>query len=213
VVNNKRKQIYKANPTSKWSKSLQYYYEHKNCVLERYHNNPLPIIQRALDRYHSNPSPIKQKAFDKYHSNPSPIKHKVRERYNANPSPVKCYARDRYRANSAAINLNKRQVYAANRDRALARAKAYYKKNSFTITNKNLQAYYRNHEVNKEWQRVAYKASANRLLDRHHISRLVVRSIYKKYNKIREVLPGITTRHVSLLVKKTVNKNTLGAKK
>ena len=188
VVNSNRRQAYKANPTLKRSKSLKYYYENKHRVLEKYHSNPSPVKCRVLNRYHSNPSPTKRL---------------IRERYIH-------YAKCRYEANSTAINFKKRETYAANRDRILARAKAYYEKNSFTISDKNLQTYYRNHEDNKKRNRKAYKTSSNRFLDRKRISRLVVSSVCKKYRKIRTLLPAVTTRHISLLVKKMTSKTFAG---
>ena len=195
VVNNNRRHAYKANPTLKRSKSLKYYYENKH---------------RVLEKDHSNPSPIKRRAFNRYHSNPSPIKRSIQERYIANPTLVKHYARYRYKANSTAINLKKRETYAANRERILARAKAYYEKNSFNISDKNLQNYYLNHEDNKKQNRIAYKTSNNRLLDRTCISRLVVSAVCKKYRKIRTLLPAVTNKHISLLVKKMTSKTFAG---
>ena len=115
-----------------------------------------------------------------------------------------------YKANSSTINLRKQQAYAANPDIALIRGKAYYKNNSYSIRNKTLKAYYRNHQLNKEHRRQGYIKSVHKVLDKRRIARLVVGSICKKYNKIRATLPSFTTRCISLVVKKMSSKTLAG---
>ena len=48
------------------------------------------------------------------------------------------------------------------------------------------------------------------MLDQTHISRLVVSAVCKKYRKIRTLLPAVTNRHISLLVKKMTSKTFAG---
>ena len=225
VVNARRRQLYKVNPSMKWYKSLFYYHSQPNIrsVRQKYYkNNSSPIKHRKLNyyydnkhrvlsKYHCNPSPVIKKSLKRYHSDPSPIKRKIQERYYANPSPIKEHAKLMYKANSSTINLRKRQAYTANPDVALIRGKAYYKNNSYSIRNKTLKAYYHNHQLNKERRRQGYIKSVHKVLDKRRIARLVVGSICKKYNKIRATLPSFTTRCISLVVKK-MNSKTLAGK-
>ena len=206
VVNAQRRLKYKLNPIGKRLSCRKYYYSQPTIrsqqVLRAYHLNPLPAQKRKFDAYHANSSPVKRKVRDAYHANPSPVKRKARDAYLANPSPIKKRVLDAYHVNPSPIKRRALNAYHRHPSPVKQRVLHAYRANPSPIKRRALEAYYKEHDLNKGKRRQLYKQNCAKILDKRRISRLVARSVTKKYSKMRGNVPLTTTAYICKILNK-----------
>ena len=98
-------------------------------------------------------------------------------------------------------------TYKINPSLIKRRASDAYKANPSVVKQQALQAYYKEHELNKKKRRELYKTDCAKILDKHHISKLVACSVSKKYSKIRTSMPASATTCISRLLSKIKGKS------
>ena len=82
-----------------------------------------------------------------------------------------------------------------------------YTANPSPIKRHALEAYYKEHDLNKGRKRQLFKENRVIILDKHRIRRLVACSVSKKYSKMRGNVPLTTTAYISRIVNKMKGKS------
>ena len=207
----KARDTYHANPSPIKCKARDAYHANPSPIKckarDAYHENPSPIKHKTRDAYHAHPSPIKKRALDAYHENPLPAKQRMLDAYHTNPSPIKRKYRDAYHTNPSPTKRRVLNAYHRHPSHIKQRALDAYRNNPSPTKQRALKTYYKEHDLNKGKKREIYKLNRVKILDKHHINKLVVCSISKKYSKMRSDVPLTTTAYISGIVNKMKGKS------